>query len=244
MRVFEAAASVAFEKALVEHMRGYAPPLFEVVSEPGMHAVVRSAVERAANYGFTYEGPIRFLLELFCTLGWGADTDPQLPWIGEALQDQSEPQMLRAQRVYERLIVFLDEVAGPQGAYARKALERVLHLDPEWIARPMSTDALLREMESLYPEKFSFSGEETLRGMVAGAAATAERYSLPGERGIALVAALEFALGHKVTEDPFYPWISKTLADTRILDGNKRLQRLATKARTYAEHTAEHLGAA
>jgi hypothetical protein len=51
-----------------------------------------------------------------------------------------------------------------------------------------------------------------------------------------------FELGHRITEDPLYPWISETLGDESVEDPNKRAERLHAKVKTYLEQTLKNLG--
>ena len=55
-------------------------------------------------------------------------------------------------------------------------------------------------------------------------------------RGEALVVVLMFAFGHGCTDDPLYPWISRTLKDERIVGPAARVERLEKKSITWLEH--------
>jgi len=45
-----------------------------------------------------------------------------------------------------------------------------------------------------------------------------------------------FSFGHGCTDDPLYPWISRTLHDERIVNSEARAARLEKKAVTWLEH--------
>ena len=51
-----------------------------------------------------------------------------------------------------------------------------------------------------------------------------------------MVVVLMFAFGHGCTDDPLYPWISRTLKNERIVDPAARAGRLEKKAVTWLEH--------
>jgi hypothetical protein len=55
---------------------------------------VRKGIERAAGYNFTLRGPLRFYVEAMLSFGSDFNTDPQLAWAVEVLNDASEPDEL------------------------------------------------------------------------------------------------------------------------------------------------------
>lgn len=246
IQTFQGIAWSRFEDAMVEHLRAFAPKLFGVVGEPGMHAAVKLGLYRAHQFGFTLEGPMRLYLELMCTLGSGFGSDPQMPWASETLLDGSKRnEMLRADALYKRQLIYRDEVLGPGNAYAVEAVERLLGLDYDEAARrgQLSIERLPAVFERVYPRKFAYAGEQAVTWIIQHAQVAAARYALPGE-GIAVVAGLQFALGHEACSDPFYPWIARTLADEQTTDGRGKVARLVAKARVYGQSAIAHLAGA
>ncbi|MBK7353861.1 MAG: hypothetical protein IPJ05_10285 [Nitrosomonas sp.] len=103
MDVFKKTALLSFEDEMVEHLAKFSPPLYKVVGEEQMRKVIRLGMSQAAQYGFTYRGPVRLYLELMLLFGSYFDTDPQYPWAAEILTNQeSGTQMQRAESLYER----------------------------------------------------------------------------------------------------------------------------------------------
>jgi hypothetical protein len=181
---------------------------------------------------------VRFFLELLCTMGSGFDTDPQLRWASETLADGSiQTDMFRAERLHERMVVYLDHVAGPNHQYAIDALKKLLEFNFEIAPREgWSEKAVLKVMAHLYPQKYEFIGESVASTIARQAAGEAAQYGLPSGKGAAALAGTKFAMGHRICEDPFYPWIATALKDPRIVDGERRLDRLVSKLRTYGTH--------
>ena len=210
----------------------------EVVGDPGAREIVKSAIARARTYGLENRGPVRFFLELTCTFGSGFDSDPQLPWASNTLTDRSiQTDMLRAERLHERMMVYLDHVAGPEQQHAIDALKKFLEFKYEIAPREgWSERAVLMVMAHLYPQKYEFIGEKVASTLTKRAAAEAAQYSLPPGKGAAVLAGMMFAMGHQICEDPLYPWVAGALKDPRITDSEGRQSRLIARLRTYGAH--------
>ena len=98
---------------MVAHLAEFSPPLFKAVGEEQMRKAIRFGIGRADSYGFTFRGPVRLYLELMLLFGSHFDTDPQYPWAAAILTDQdSDPQMQCAERLYEVTMDYREEVAG------------------------------------------------------------------------------------------------------------------------------------
>ena len=82
MAALDRAALKAFEDELVRHLQDFDPKHTTVLDEDGVRQVIRLGMERAAKYGLTNRGPIRFYIELMFLFGSDFDTDPWLPWAG------------------------------------------------------------------------------------------------------------------------------------------------------------------
>jgi hypothetical protein len=236
--------NAGFVAEMADHLRWFAPKICEVVGKPGVHRIAESGILRARDYGLTNRGPIRFFLELISSLGVGFDTDPQLPWIAETLNDASiQTDMLRADCLYKRMVAYLDHVSGPNNQYTIEAIDKTLNFNPlDLLQEKWSQKAIMNEMAHMHPQKYDFIGEDVAAEIASNAAAQAEDYGLPTHQGAAMVlAGLQFALGHRICEDPFYPWIAATLNNPRAVDGEHKLNRLKSKLRTYGKAALTYL---
>lgn len=243
MQVFQAAALRSFEDEMVAHLAEFSPPLFKAVKEPQLRKAIRLGIARASDYGITFRGPVRLYLELMLLFGSHFDTDPQYPWASEVLADQdSEPQMDRAEKLYERTRDYREKVAGPEDAYTLKALRSI----SVWARQPLpfSSDefvpAILREMADIYPQKAAYVGEEKLESLIREGIERARSHEFAAVRGLALSVVLMFAFGHGCYDDPLYPWIARTLEDDAITDPAARAKRLETKALTWLDHVVAY----
>lgn len=239
MTTFEQAAIADFEKQMLEHLAEFSPPLFKTVGEEQMRKVIRFGRDQADHYGFTLRGPVRFYLELMLLFGSHFDTDPQYPWAAEILTRQnSDPQMQRAERLYKRTLDYQEKVAGPEDAYALRALRNisVLARQPLALSSENFIPAMQQEIVRVYPQKAVYVGDEGIEALIRKGIDGAHKQHFSTVRGVTLVIVLMLAFGHGCGADPLYPWIARTLKDEAITDPEARANRLEKKALTWLEH--------
>ncbi len=238
MKVFEQAALQGFENDMAAHLGKFSPPLCQAIGDEQLHKTIRFGIGRAESHGFTFRGPVRFYLELMFLLGSHFDTDPQYPWAAEILQDQdSLPQMERADLLYGKTVEYRQKVAGPKDAYTIKALKNILALARQSEQRIQidSDSALRQQLLSIYPQKAAFIGDEGLAALSREARDKALSHQFSQSRGTALLFILMFTLGHGCCDDFLYPWISRTLRNEKIPQPDARAGRLEKKASTWLE---------
>lgn len=236
MGVFEEFALTGFEQELVEHLKLFEPELCKAAGDEGVRKTVQLCIERAKGYGFTKRGSICFYLELMSVLGIDFDTDPQLYWAYETLGDESlGDENSRTNLLYDRMTIFMDEVIGEDKKHLISALKKLNSLDLEEQAAntTLTTETIIELMASIYPEKVDFVGHEKLSELISLSSSEATDFSLPSPGGTITLASLKLALGHGICRDPLYPWISATLEDHRIKNGDGKLRRLLKKIRVY-----------
>lgn len=228
----------AFVNEMVEHCKGFSPRLCGVLGDEQLHLVVRASLETARGYGMTHRGPVRSYIELVFLFGSDFATDPQYPWVLEILAGEKYPtQMQKATKLYQRTRAYQEKVAGPKDACTHAALIRMRAMAEHRL--PVSQAQFRVDMSklihSIYPEKAAYVGTEGLAGIIDEAQAMAASHEMSGVRAWTLLATLMFAFGHGCTADPLYPWIERTLTDTRIQDGAQRAKRLEKKAMTWLD---------
>ena len=237
MEDFGQAARAAFENEMVVHSKNFSPRLCDVIGEEQLRVALRQAIERAETYGFTYRGPVRLYIELMFLCGSHFDTDPQYPMLGEVL-NASGDQMQRAEQIHLGIGDYLQKVSGTNNINVRKALEAlsVFARQPVTFSSSEFIRAMLQQMTRVFPQRAAYIGGHGMMVLIQEGRAEAQKYSFPTVRGEALIVALMFAFGHGCTDDPLYPWISRTLKDERIINPAARAERLERKAVTWLEH--------
>ena len=225
-----------FEDSMVDHLKSFTPLHWESLGEPGMRTLIREGIKRAAAQGFTRFGAVRFYLETVVLLGIGFDHDPQYAALAEALGDvSSEEQMTRADRAWTWMIAYLDNVGGHNREHAYRALLKTYEQPPkpQPVSSPDFEARALQQMRDIHPQKVDFLGEAALRGLIARAKDEARRFDAETDFGVCLFLGLMFAVGHRILEDPKYPWVYHTLTNTAITDRDSRVSRLYSKSMTY-----------
>ena len=236
METFEQAARQRFEEEMVEHSKNFAPPICEVIGDEQLRVALRAAMARADSYGFTYRGPIRLFIEMMFLCGSSFDTDPQYPAIAQVLRS-SVDQMQRAEQIHEGYLDYFETVSGPDAENVHTALKDLLAFarTPVTFSNDFASD-ILQEMNRIFPQKAAYVGEPGVRALIDEAIKEAQQYHFPTIRETALLVILKFGFGHGCTDDPLYPWISRTLRDEKIVDPVARAARLEKKAITWLEH--------
>lgn len=244
LEAFRQQALSQFEENMIKHLQEYAPKHCAVLEEDNLHHVIRFGIQQAEKYGLTYQGPVRFYLELIFMLGHHFDTDPQLGWATEILTDTAiTDQMEKADRLYDKVADYVKAVAGPKHTYAWRSLHNFSMAGSQSVPLygPNFEEEVISRLKQIYPEKCTYVGESALHMVVKQATVQAETYSLNTEEGIYLFVVLMFALGHGFATDPLFPWISTTLNNPALSDSSKRIERLRSKSLTYLEQVLAHL---
>jgi hypothetical protein len=236
-------AKNGFEIELTKHLETFSPTLFRTVGEKQMRVVVGYGLKRAEKYHLHLRGPVRFYLEMMLLFGSGFDTDPQYPWAAQILRSGGqENQMDRSMSMFEKARHYRTKVAGPSDEYTFQALKQILLLTrtPLEINPGPISESLLSKIADTYPQKAEHIGREGLLLLVKQAMAVAQKNNFNTHRSVFMLVILMSAFGHTCTDDPLYPWISKTLSDPLIVSSEARAKRLETKAITWLEHVLAH----
>ena len=238
MERFKKTALSSFEDEMVAHLAEFSPPLYKAVGEEQMRKVVQLGRSQAAQYGFTYRGPVRLYLELMLLFGSHFDTDPQYPWAAEILINQeSGTQMQRAERLYEKTMDYRKNVAGPGDAYTLDALKKiaVFAKHPLTITADDFIPAMQREIAQIYPQKAAYVGSAGLEALIRKGMGGALRQQFTTVHGMTLVTLLMFLLGHGCGADPIYSWIRKILNNTVTSTPELKAQALKTEIIVWIE---------
>jgi hypothetical protein len=237
LEVLERAALRHFEDEMAAYSRELSPALCRTLEERQLRVALKQAMDRAGRYGFTNRGPMRLYIELMFFCGSDFDTDPQYPAIGELLRSTAD-QMDRAERIHDGYLDYLDRVAGPDNINvleAEKTLAAFARASPTFSWDGLEA-TILQEIVRAFPLRAAYVGEESLVALVGEARADAKKHDFSTPRTVVLLTTLKFAFGHGCTNDPLYPWISRTLKDERIVSAAARAARLERKAMIWLDH--------
>lgn len=84
-------AAKNFEDWMVAHLMKFFPAECQILGDPGVRATIRYGIEKAERYGIATERGVCKYIDLMYALGQDFDTNPDLPWVQEILQDETLP---------------------------------------------------------------------------------------------------------------------------------------------------------
>lgn len=235
-----------FKRDLLRHLADFAPELHALRGDAVFRAVVDQGVARAASYGFSHRGPLRFFVECMVAYGVEFDTDTQIRGLHDVLvRRHGNGQQWHADQAYAVVRRYQIQTRGPDNTYAIEALRRLgAYLDRlDSLHDADLEQELLALMARIHPEKFEFAGREALRPLVAQARQEAARHDLAQAAGVGLLCGLMFALGKGITRDPLYPWVQDSLTPRPGRDAAWRIESLRRKTRLYLTATLGRLPA-
>jgi hypothetical protein len=216
MEAFAQYALARFEDAQWIHFREMYPADCQLAGEQAIRKLIRHGIEQAEAAGYVTQRQASLWIGLQFMLGVDFHADPQIPWAGAGLQDDSVADATaRIEAVFSQAIGYLERTAGEDCAYLSRAIDRLRAWDPatapegtgeQWESRMSS---LIGE---IYPEKFEVQGHPASLLLISDAPSKAARYRLDQRRGPAILVLFEFFLGSGFTHDPLFPWASETLA--------------------------------
>lgn len=239
MGVFRLTAYHHFEEEMVLHIKQFTPRHAKIVGEASVRRVVGTGIERAKEYGLTNRGPVRFFIECMFMFGSDFDTDPQYPWNGEILNDPNLlGQMERGDRLYDKVMDYVDKVIGVDYILEEEAIKRASALRFQDVQMPEVNfeGELLSHLKHIYPQKYEYVGDPALQALIRGGNELAKTCAISLPVGVAVLVGLMFTFGHGCVSDPQFPWMAKALHNASIVDPNKRIERLYSKMITYLRY--------
>lgn len=212
---FEEAMRRNFENEMIGHIKKFAPARASSIGDEGVRDVVVKGVDQAELYDFDRRGSVCLFIEMMFMLGSEFDTDPQYPWAAEILGDAQTEQMDRADRLYDKLMDYVEKVTVDE--HVHSATWRLLSVVkfPVVVRSKEDEEAVVRNLARflgwLYPEKYEYSGEPAMRNLILDAITLSDQYFSSVVWGSVLVSTMMFLLGHQCFSDPQFPWIAETL---------------------------------
>jgi hypothetical protein len=229
MHGFKQSALNGFENDMVVHLQQFAPKYCTVMGEIELRSLIQAGIANGRKYGLTGCGPFRFFIEQMFLLGIDFDSDPQLPWALEILQNPNMPdQMARSNLLYDRTMDYVNAVGGKDYEHIKNALRRLVFLRYEDLpdCQHDFNYAVLSRLKALYPEKYEHVGEEALLTLFTQGVEKSKIHALSTCPGISLYIALMFAFGHGFDHDPRIPWASDILKNPDLRNPMEKAKRL------------------
>jgi len=233
-----------FEDDMVAHLYGFSPRHSEVIGDDWLRRTIRLGIERAAVYGVTNPGLLRFYVELMVMYGSAFDVDPLQPWAGKVLRDPRIPdEVTRIDLLYEAYRGYREVVSDPDGRAPIQALRNLAQILGEGtpLAELRTEQRALEKLVQSYPQRCAYLGEPQLLQLIHRAPEEAARNDMAMDAGVVLATGMMFAIGPAFGADPLYPWIMATLRDPAIKSAERRAERLEKRIRIYVTRAVEYL---
>ena len=165
-------------------------------------------------------------LDLACSLGSHFDTDLQLehivsPYLTTAAEKPGQLAVLNQQLG----LVFVRSM-GERLEFYLAALERLKTLKLTQLPYMYEEQHVVDYVRSLYPERAQYVPIHQMFGLLAQDQHWFQEHGVTTFHGQAVILALQFFLGHKVFDDPLYPWVKVHFADNHVSQEDLRLAEL------------------
>lgn len=242
VQVFEQAAVRNFEDRMIEHLREFVPRHFKMLEEADFRKIIQYGWERAKSHRLTSERSVRIYIQLVLMLGSSFDSDPQMPWAAEILNDESiQDETERIDRLHDKAWDYADYVALDYGDVegdvdSSRFVEKIRQIRRERNEVLQQSDVpefykrMIMEIKQTFPKKCEYIGELSLRRLIQRGIESAKSYGITIERGVVLFVSMMFVLGSGFDTDPRLPWASAILNDPAITDQSKRVDQLLAGA--------------
>jgi len=228
-----------FEDSMVEHIKEFFPKYYEIHEEPLIRKVILYAVDRAESYDLITERDVCLYINLVFLLGSNFDTDPQLPWAAETLNDETiTDSVTRIDTLYDKAMEYLDHVAGVDNEYLGRALLRIREIYGRELTQPpvenLENHVAMR-LKEVWPHKYRRAGEQTINSLVRHGIASAKQYNITGQHGLTVYIELMFMLGSGFDKDPQFPWAAKVLNDESMPNRITKVDQLHEETMAFLE---------
>jgi hypothetical protein len=236
IRAFERVDMPRFEKEMLKHVDEHFPRHAEVLGAKTVLNVIRHGFDRAENYDFSTRHEVCLFIDMMIMLGSDFDTDPQLPWAADILNDEtiSDP-TVKIEKLYDRVMVYLDHVVGTDGVFPVGPLRKMLEYPIKRLERQLSSDMenwVLLEFKSIWPQKYRAVEEEQLRLLIQNNMDSIEGYGFSGQRAVGFFLILMYLLGHRFYIDPQYELLLKDPDNEEVENETTKFDFLHTTFRT------------
>jgi hypothetical protein len=201
---------------------------------------VRTGTRMAQTNGFNGRREIAIWLSLMLILGADFAIDPQLPWVRELLDPDSDPDPgERLELLFKHTLDYLGKTAGKDGELVVRALLRMRAIDFASVPAlddEAAVDDACQRLRAVYPQKFAFQGHALTAMNVARQRCAAREWGLQGPGAEFLFVLLSFMLGSGFVDDPLHGWARDVLqARDGESVGGTRATRLEAAAREHLD---------
>jgi hypothetical protein len=236
MNLLEQIAFQQYEQRLILHIREHFPGHAGYLGDQGLLRFIRHSCELAEKHGFETERDLCLYTDLTIMLGIGFDSDPQLEWTREILEDPLlvDPRS-RMEDLWDQAMLYMERVLGPDGVFPQHPYQvaRRLRLARTSPVTDSNENTLISYFHDLWPEKTRYVDATALCAMIGKSKEAAACYGIRHELGQIEFSIHAFLFGHLFHADPLYPWITDILNGDRAIDGHEKIHQMVSTFDAY-----------
>jgi hypothetical protein len=221
------------------YLRNLWPRHARLLGHNGIKSVLRLGADNARAFGLSNPGLLGTYIELMFLLGSHFDSDPWVPWAGQILRDPAiDAPLTRAQRLYEHMNWFRDNVTGSDREFEHQALSERHNLFRDDVppGDPRFSSAWMTAIYQVHPRRAAILGDARLGTLLSVATEAALQNGVGTPRGVCLWAFLMLTRGHKFAVDPLMPWTKEALAERAGETLSQRAERFEAAFERYRAH--------
>lgn len=238
IEAFEQAALENFENKMFAYLEKFFPKNCEVHGETKIREIIRYGIEEAEVHGFTTERDVCLYISLMLMLGHRFYQDPQLPWASIFFNDENISPSQKIDRIYDKAMAYLDQVAGVNDENLKRALQRIrgksasalFHLptgDFEWDT--------IAQFNEIFPEKCQAVGDANMRLLIQEGIKSAQHYNILNQHDIFIYLSCMFILGSGFDSDPQFTWATAILSEKSAPKQDAKANQLYNAAMVFLE---------
>jgi hypothetical protein len=231
LEAFEQVALRNFENEMFAYLEKNFPKNCEIHGETKTREIIRYGIEEAEVHGLTSERDVCMYINLMLMLGHCFYKDPQLPWASAIFNDENLSPSIKIDRIYDKAMAYLDQVAGVNDENIKRALHRIrgksalFHLS----TGDFEHDSMA-QLNEIFPEKCKAVGDANMRLLIQEGIKSAQYYNIFNQHDVFIYIGCMFILGSGFDSDPQCPWATAILQEKSATEQDAKANRLYNAA--------------
>lgn len=213
---------------LYQYFTGKYPKRARILGDEQVKLFISVITEKCQTYRLERFNDRCQLLDLACSLGSHFDTDLQIehivvPYLSTAAEEPG--QLIELNQVFGQLFV---KSMGERLEFYLAALDSLQVLQLNQLPYMYEERHVVDYVRSLYPERAQYIPIHQMFALLTRDQSWFQQHGITTFHGQAVILALQFFLGHKVFDDPLYPWVQVHFADSQFSQEDARFADLVT----------------
>jgi hypothetical protein len=229
-RTLDQASIQQFHEASLRRMHEIFPGHARYLGPRATRHLVEQGHRLAEKSGFNTERDIRLYTDLMIMLGAGFETDPQLPWAREVLDDSSYAGVSRMEALWDRAMAYLDSTVGARSVFPAWAYQADRQLRARLIrSGKLGFKDVISYFFEIWPQKVSYIGARRLQEALS----LFTFWNIDDSVVRSELSICCFLFGHRFFEDPVFPWAASIVANASKSDASITMSQINAEFDNY-----------